>query len=92
MAQKYPGSSPRNLPLSFGQLLGMCDHMSLILSRAGCQVYKYVPYGPIDLVMPYLIRRAEENSSMLGSSAKETRLIWSELYHRFTKRLSFGQY
>lgn len=84
------GGNVSDLPFSFAQLLGMCDHMSSILSQAGCQVYKYVPYGPVDLVMPYLIRRAEENSSLLGSSAKETRLIWAELKNRLFSRFGMA--
>lgn len=86
LSKHYSNANLSTLPIAFGQLLGMCDHMSLILSQSGCQVYKYVPFGPPQLVVPYLIRRAEENSSILGSSAKETRLIWSELFNRLMER------
>merc|ERR1711974_558847 len=51
----------------FGQLLGMADHLTFTLARHGYKAYKYVPYGPIDEVVPYLIRRTQENSAILGS-------------------------
>ncbi|XP_055388435.1 proline dehydrogenase 1, mitochondrial-like [Condylostylus longicornis] len=50
LSQKAAGQDLRNLPVSFGQLLGMCDHISLILSKAGCRVYKYTPYGPVSIL------------------------------------------
>jgi proline dehydrogenase len=66
----------------FGQLLGMCDHVSFTLGVMGFSVYKYVPYGKIDEVIPYLLRRAEENSNLLGSATKERQLIFRELLRR----------
>jgi len=51
----------------FGQLLGMADHVTMPLGQFGYKAYKYVPYGPVDKVMPYLIRRTQENSTFLGS-------------------------
>jgi proline dehydrogenase len=66
----------------FGQLLGMCDHVSFTLGANGYAVYKYVPYGPVQEVVPYLIRRAEENSDILGGVGKETKMIWEELNRR----------
>ncbi len=59
----------------FGQLLGMCDHISYTLGLAGYQVFKYVPYGPVHEVIPYLIRRAEENGDMLGGAGKELSIL-----------------
>jgi proline dehydrogenase len=74
--------------VAFGQLLGMCDHVSLTLGKAGFLVYKYVPYGPIREVVPYLIRRAEENSTILGSPGvlRERQMIFRELRQRLLGR------
>ena len=66
----------------FAQLLGMSDNISYNLAKAGYNVAKYVPYGPIDAVLPYLIRRAEENSSIAGQSSREFLLLQSELKRR----------
>ena len=70
--------------IAFGQLLGMCDHVSITLGAKGYKVYKYVPYGPIKDVVPYLVRRAEENSTLLGSPGvmRERSMILTELNHR----------
>mmetsp|Transcript_11087 Transcript_11087/g.27185 ORF Transcript_11087/g.27185 Transcript_11087/m.27185 type:complete len:622 (+) Transcript_11087:59-1924(+) len=70
----------------FGQLRGMCDHVSLTLGAHGYRVYKYVPYGPIREVMPYLLRRAEENSTLMAGASKERSLVWSELSRRLMGR------
>jgi proline dehydrogenase len=66
----------------FAQLLGMSDNISYNLAKAGYNVAKYVPYGPIDAVLPYLIRRAEENTSIAGQSSREFLLVKSELQRR----------
>jgi proline dehydrogenase len=66
----------------FAQLLGMSDNISYNLSKNGFNVAKYVPYGPIASVMPYLIRRAEENTSIAGQSSREFLLIKKELKRR----------
>ena len=66
----------------FAQLLGMSDHISFNLSHAGYNVAKYVPYGPIKEVMPYLIRRAEENTSVAGQMGRELSLILKEKARR----------
>jgi len=66
----------------FSQLLGMSDHISYNLSDAGYNVAKYVPYGPVKAVIPYLTRRAQENSSVAGQVGRELRLISTELKRR----------
>ncbi len=66
----------------FSQLLGMSDHISFNLSKKDFNVAKYVPYGPVAEVMPYLIRRAEENTSIAGQTGRELRLIQEELDRR----------
>jgi proline dehydrogenase len=66
----------------FSQLLGMSDHISYNLSQAGFNVAKYVPYGPIKEVMPYLIRRAQENTSVKGQTGRELSLIMKEKARR----------
>lgn len=66
----------------FAQLLGMSDNISFNLAKAGYNVAKYVPYGPVELVMPYLIRRAEENTSVAGQSSRELTLIRKEVARR----------
>jgi len=66
----------------FAQLLGMSDHISFNLSHSGYNVAKYVPYGPIKEVMPYLLRRAEENTSVAGQMGRELALILEEKKRR----------
>ncbi len=66
----------------FAQLLGMSDNISYNLAKANYNVVKYVPYGPISAVLPYLIRRAEENTSIAGQSSREFLLVKSELKRR----------
>jgi len=66
----------------FAQLYGMSDNISFNLSKAGYNVAKYVPYGPVKSVMPYLFRRADENTSVAGQSSRELSLIRSELKRR----------
>ncbi len=66
----------------FSQLLGMSDHISFNLTNAGYNVAKYVPYGPVKDVLPYLTRRAQENSSVAGQASRELRLIETELKRR----------
>jgi len=66
----------------FAQLLGMSDNISFNLAKAGYNVAKYVPYGPVEAVMPYLIRRASENTSVAGQSSRELTMIRKELNRR----------
>ncbi|EDM37649.1 proline dehydrogenase [Pedobacter sp. BAL39] len=66
----------------FAQLLGMSDNLSFNLSDAGYNVTKYVPYGPIKAVMPYLFRRAQENTSIAGQTSRELGLIIKEKKRR----------
>lgn len=66
----------------FAQLLGMSDHISFNLAKAGYNVAKYVPYGPVKAVLPYLSRRAQENSSVQGQVGRELSLINQELKRR----------
>ena len=66
----------------FAQLLGMSDNISFNLAKAGYNVAKYVPYGPVESVMPYLLRRASENTSVAGHSSRELLLIRKELKRR----------
>ena len=66
----------------FGQLYGMSDHISFNLASEGYNVAKYMPFGPVKDVMPYLIRRAEENTSVAGQTNRELELIKSERKRR----------
>ena len=66
----------------FAQLLGMSDHISFNLSNEKYNVAKYVPYGPVKEVLPYLIRRAEENTSVAGQTSRELSLIQKEIRRR----------
>jgi proline dehydrogenase len=66
----------------WAQLLGMSDHISYNMSAAGYNVAKYVPFGPVKEVMPYLLRRADENTSVAGQTSRELVLIKKELKRR----------
>jgi proline dehydrogenase len=66
----------------FAQLLGMSDHISYNLANQGYNVAKYVPFGPVKEVLPYLLRRADENTSVAGQTGRELRLIEAELRRR----------
>ncbi len=66
----------------FSQLFGMSDNISFNLASEGYNVAKYIPYGPVRDVMPYLIRRAEENTSVAGQTGRELKLITSEISRR----------
>jgi proline dehydrogenase len=81
LAKKYK-IEPNDMRLWFGQLYGMSDHISFNLANEGYNVAKYVPFGPVRDVMPYLIRRAEENTSVAGQTSRELGLIKSEKKRR----------
>jgi proline dehydrogenase len=66
----------------FSQLLGMSDHISYNIANSGYNVVKYVPYGPVKDVLPYLIRRAEENTSIAGQMGRELTNIIEEKKRR----------
>lgn len=66
----------------FGQLFGMSDHISFNLGAEGYNVAKYIPFGPVKDVMPYLIRRAEENTSVAGQTSRELTLLKKEKERR----------
>jgi proline dehydrogenase len=68
--------------IHFSQLYGMSDHITFNLAKAGCSVSKYLPFGPIEDVIPYLMRRAEENSSLSGQTGRELSLIRKEIDRR----------
>jgi proline dehydrogenase len=81
------GVDRANGGIYFGQLLGMADFLTFPLGLAGYKVYKYVPYGPIHEVVPYLLRRAQENSGALSNAPFERSLLWSELTRRWRSRV-----
>jgi proline dehydrogenase len=68
--------------IHFSQLYGMSDNITFNLAKAGCSVSKYLPFGPIKDVVPYLMRRAQENSSMSGQTGRELALIRQEMKRR----------
>jgi proline dehydrogenase len=78
-ALEIPSTHPN---IYFAQLLGMSDNISYNLAASGYNVAKYVPYGPVDAVMPYLFRRAEENSSIAGQTSREFALLQKEVNRR----------
>lgn len=74
---------PRNHKgIYFSQLYGMSDHITYNLAESGYNVAKYVPYGAVKTMMPYLFRRAEENSSVKGQTSRELKMIRTEIKRR----------
>lgn len=76
------GLKPNDDRVYFGQLYGMSDHISFNLAHGEYNVIKYVPYGPLKATIPYLIRRAAENTSVKGQSGRELTLVTKELTRR----------
>jgi proline dehydrogenase len=76
------GVEPRHPHVHFSQLYGMSDHITFNLAQSGFHVSKYLPYGPVKDVIPYLIRRAQENTSVAGSMSRELSLIYKEIKRR----------
>lgn len=75
LKRNYPG-------IYFSQLYGMSDHITYNLAQGGYNVAKYLPYGQIKATIPYLLRRARENSSMKGQTSRELKLIKEEINRR----------
>ena len=76
------GWNPQNAPVWFAQLYGMSDFISYIMAHHGFRVAKYLPFGPIVNVMPYLFRRAEENTSVAGQTGRELMMLRNEAARR----------
>ena len=74
--------APADERVYFAQLYGMSDNLSYNLAAAGYRVAKYVPYGPVEAVMPYLLRRANENTAIAGQTSREFQLIQKEMRRR----------
>ena len=81
LAEKH-NMSKSDTRIWFGQLYGMSDHISFNLAKHGYNVAKYLPFGPVRDVMPYLIRRAEENTSVAGQTSRELKLLKEERKRR----------
>lgn len=83
---KQFGIAPNDKRVFFAQLYGMSDNLSFNLAKAGYNVTKYLPYAPVDKVLPYLIRRAEENTAIKGQTTRELQLIRTERQRRRSAR------
>jgi proline dehydrogenase len=76
------GIQPDHPHICFSQLLGMSDHLTFNLAEAGFHAAKYMPYGPVKDVIPYLVRRAQENTSVAGQMGRELHLLTAEMKRR----------
>lgn len=76
------GIAPNHKHIHFSQLYGMSDNLSYVLAKHGHNVSKYVPYGPVRDAIPYLIRRAQENTAVMGQMSRELELIIREMKRR----------
>ncbi|KAI9352688.1 FAD-linked oxidoreductase-like protein [Obelidium mucronatum] len=81
-AMQKNGVPANSSQISFAQLMGMQDGTSFALAKNGYRCFKYVPYGPIDVTLPYLLRRAQENSSVLGGVGEDKRELVAEIKRR----------
>jgi proline dehydrogenase len=79
------GLSNNHPHIHFSQLYGMSDHISFNMALEGYKVSKYLPFGPLQDVVPYLMRRAQENSSVNGQTNRELLLIRQEIARRKAK-------
>jgi proline dehydrogenase len=85
------GLPPNHSHIYFSQLYGMSDNLSYVLAKEGYNVSKYVPYGPVKDTLPYLIRRARENTSVMGQMSRELDLINQEINRRKQPTVNSGQ-
>ena len=76
------GIDPAEGGVFFGQLLGMADHLTFTLASHGLKAYKYVPWGPVGEVLPYLVRRAQENADALSGAAAQRDMMLAEVRRR----------
>ena len=83
LAMNKYGIAESSLKICFAQLYGMSDHLSFPLGNEGYRVFKYLPYGAVHEAIPYLLRRAMENSAIASSANSELTMISQELRRRF---------
>lgn len=86
---KLRNSDPR---IYISQLYGMSDHISFNMAQQSYNVAKYLPYGPVKYLLPYLLRRADENRSVTGQSGRELKLIQQEIRRRKVKNITQSQW